>query len=64
MKWLVVVRDLISIAVGAFGLIHSQLTGQSSTELLAIYTVLLGYPGVLQMVELRKKPPKDGPGGG
>lgn len=64
MKWLSVVRDLISIAVGAFGLIHSQLTGQSSTELLIVYTALLGYPGLFQIIELKKKGGSDSSNGG
>lgn len=63
MKWTTIVRDIISIAVGAFGLIHSQLTGTDNTELIITYTVLLGGPGVLQLFEMKKKPP-GGSGGG
>ena len=64
MKWLSVIRDLISMAVGAFGLIHSQITGQSSTELLIVYTALLGYPGLFQIIELKKKGGSDSSNGG
>lgn len=60
-KWLTILRDLISIMVGAFGLIHSQVTGMQSTELLIVYTALLGYPGLLQLFELKKREKEKGP---
>lgn len=55
MKWMVFARDLMSILVGAFGLIHSQLTGNVYPELLAIYTTLLGSPVVLRLLEKLEK---------
>jgi hypothetical protein len=62
MKWMVFARDLMSILVGAFGLIHSQLTGNVYPELLAIYTTLLGSPVVLRLLEKRSDNGKsDGP---
>jgi hypothetical protein len=53
-KWLVITRDLISVLVGGFGLIHSQLTGQTNIELVVAYLALLGYPGAFQLIALRK----------
>lgn len=50
-RWLTVVRDLVNIVVGAFGLIHSQLTGNTSLELIVVYAALLGVPGALALVE-------------
>lgn len=62
MKWMVFARDLMSILVGTFGLIHSQLTGNIYPELLAIYTTLLGSPVVLRLLEKRNDNSKsDGP---
>jgi hypothetical protein len=49
-KWQLIVRDLISVSVGAFGLIHSQITGQVNMELVLAYIALLGYPGALQLL--------------
>lgn len=53
MKWMVVVRDLIAILIGSFGLIHSQLTGNIYPELLAVYTALLGSPVAIRLLERR-----------
>ncbi len=60
-KWLLIIRDLVSLAVGTFGLVHSQLTGITSPVLVAVYAALLGLPGVLNLVELKKptKPSKE-----
>lgn len=55
MKWMVFARDLMSILVGTFGLIHSQLTGNVYPELLAIYTTLLGSPVILRLLEKLEK---------
>lgn len=53
-KWLNIVRDVISVLVGGFGLVHSQLTGSTNLELILIYAALLGVPGILNLVELKK----------
>lgn len=63
-RWLVLTRDLISIVIGAGGLIHSQLTGMVSPVLVPVYLFLLGYPGVFQLLELRSKKDKDSSNGG
>ena len=52
-KWLTIVRDIVSLGVGAFGLIHSQLTGTTSMELVVVYAALLGVPGVLNLLEMK-----------
>lgn len=51
----------MSILVGTFGLIHSQLTGMVYPELIPVYTALLGVPVIAKVIESRnsKKPPKD-----
>lgn len=61
-KLLVIIRDLISIVIGAGGLVHSQLTGQISPVLVPVYLLLLGYPGAFQLIEMKRRP-KDGSDG-
>ncbi len=46
-------RDLMSILVGMFGLIHSQLTGMVYPELVIAYTALLGLPAGVALIEYR-----------
>jgi hypothetical protein len=53
MKWMVVIRDLIAILIGAFGLVHSQVTGNIYPELLVIYTALIGSPLAIRLLEKR-----------
>ncbi len=52
-KWLNIIRDLVSLAVGTFGLVYSQVTGQTSVELVVVYAALLGVPGVLNLLEIK-----------
>lgn len=52
-KWMKIVRDLVSLAVGTFGLVYSQVTGQTSVELVVVYAALLGVPGVLNLMEIK-----------
>ena len=53
-KWLTMIRDLISIGVGAFGLVHSQLTGRANSWLVLAYLALLGVPAAINLLELKK----------
>lgn len=48
-------RDLVSILVGMFGLIHSQLTGMVYPELVIAYTALLGLPAGVALMEYRRE---------
>jgi hypothetical protein len=54
MKWPNIIRDMISITVGGFILIHSQLTGIFNLELILVAAALLGGPGIINLVELKK----------
>lgn len=53
-RWLTVIRDVLSMTVGAFGLIHAAVTKwDAPAHLVTAYLVLLGVPGVLSLIELR-----------
>lgn len=43
--WATVLRDLLLLAIGSFGILHEELTGQASIPLLVVYTTLMGVPG-------------------
>lgn len=59
-RWLVIIRDIVNIVVGAFGMIYSQVTGNTRIELIIVYAALLGVPGVLNLVELKNSPRSTG----
>lgn len=49
----VVVRDLVLLGVGSFGILFQQLTGVIHVPLLVLYTAMVGVPGaagVMRMV--------------
>jgi len=54
-RWVNILRDLVCMGTGAFGLVYSQLTGVISPELVAAYVALLGVPGVVNLLELRRE---------
>lgn len=53
-KWLVVLRDLLLLAVGIFGLLHQEITGEANPWLLAVYTAILGVPGAANILSILK----------
>jgi hypothetical protein len=60
-RWKTIIRDLLQLAIGAFILIHEELTGIANTVLLIIGLVLLGSPSALWLVSMFiSKPPDSG----
>lgn len=45
--WMPVLRDLVMFVAGLAGVIHEELSGQTSIPLLVVYTAMLGIPGAL-----------------
>lgn len=45
-------RDVISMCLGTFGIIHQELTGHVSLPLLGAYLVLLGVPAAAGIMKL------------
>lgn len=45
-------RDILSLAIGTFGIIHQELTNRVSIELLVVYLVLLGFPAAANLFGL------------
>lgn len=45
-------RDVVSMGIGSFGIIHQELTRQVSIELLVVYLVLLGFPAAAGLMNL------------
>lgn len=50
--WLTVVRDLVCLGVGVWGVIHEELSGHPNLGVLALYGVLMVAPGALATVWL------------
>jgi hypothetical protein len=56
-----VVRDVICLAAGIFGILFQQITGQVNIQLLLVYLALVGTPGTIGLVQLvRGKPETHG----
>lgn len=55
----VVVRDLVLLGVGSWGIVYQQLQGVINVPLLAIYTVLVGVPGAAGVLKLLRNVPID-----
>jgi hypothetical protein len=53
-RWVSILRDLLCMGTGTFGLVYSQVTGVISPELVAAYVTLLGVPGVVNLWALRR----------
>jgi hypothetical protein len=51
-KIFAVCRDLCCLGLGIFGVAHQEITGHVNLDLLALYTVLLGTPGAVGLVQL------------
>jgi hypothetical protein len=47
-----VIRDLVLLAVGVFGIIHQEITGHVNLDLLVLYGALIGTPGAVGAVQL------------
>lgn len=50
--WFAVLRDVTLLALGVFGILHQELTGQANPALLAVYTALLGIPGAANVIAI------------
>lgn len=48
-KWFIILRDLLLLGLGVFGILHQELTGNANALLLAVYTTLLGIPGAANL---------------
>lgn len=55
----VVVRDLVLLGVGSWGIVYQQLSGMVNVPLLAIYTVMVGVPGAAGVLKLLRTVPID-----
>lgn len=55
----VVVRDLVLLGVGSWGIVYQQLQGVINVPLLAIYTVLVGVPGAAGALRLLRSVPTE-----
>lgn len=49
-----VIRDVLCLAVGVFGILHQEITGSVQGELLLVYTALLGIPGAIGLLQLSR----------
>jgi hypothetical protein len=47
-----VARDAVTFAVGIGGIVYQQLTGQVDVALLAVFTGMVGVPGVTNLLSL------------
>ncbi len=47
-----IISDFLCLAVGLGGVIHQEVIGKVSPELLIVYLVLIGTPGTLGLVSL------------
>lgn len=50
--WMTIVRDLVCLAVGVWGVIHEELSGKADLGRLAFFAVLMVVPGALATVWL------------
>lgn len=53
----VVIRDLVLLGVGSWGIVYQQLSGVINVPLLAIYTILVGVPGAAGVLKLLRNVP-------
>ncbi len=47
-------RDLLPLIIGAFGIVHQELTQDVNVELLTVYMALLGVPTATNVIVLLK----------
>lgn len=50
-----VLRDVSFLALGVGGILHQEISGQTSVPLLVVYTTLLGVPATLNGAWLLRK---------
>lgn len=50
-----VLRDLVLLAIGSFGILYQLLTGHTDPMLLVVFTSMLGIPGVANAFWLLKQ---------
>lgn len=53
-----VTRDLILLGIGTFGILHQEITGHVNLDLLTLYGVLVGAPGVVALTQLSRGKPE------
>ena len=53
-KAFAVVRDMLCLGLGIFGVAHQEITGHVSVDLLILYAVLLGTPGTIGLLNLAR----------
>ena len=49
---LTLVRDLVLLAVGAFGIVHEELTATANPYLLSVYVLIVGAPAAAHLSRL------------
>jgi hypothetical protein len=50
--WVIVLRDMVCLAIGVWGVIHEELSGKADLGRLGFFAVLMVAPGVLAGVWL------------
>lgn len=53
----VVIRDLVLLGVGSFGIVYQQISGVINVPLLAVYTAMVGVPGAAGVLKLLRTVP-------
>lgn len=48
--WFVLLRDLVTLALGAFIIVHQTLNNYQNYPLLGVATILLGVPGAANLL--------------
>jgi hypothetical protein len=51
---LTVLRDLIPLGIGAWGIVHEEITGHFNPYALVLYGAMIGVPGLIRWAELVK----------
>jgi hypothetical protein len=51
-KAFAVARDALCLGLGIFGVAHQEITGRVNVDLLVLYSVMLGTPGTIGLVNL------------
>lgn len=52
-RTIVIVKDFLLFGTGLAGIIYQQVTGQVNAMLLAVFTIMVGLPGVSALWSLR-----------
>lgn len=59
--WVIVVRDLVCLAIGVWGVIHEELSGKADLTRLGFFAVLMVSPGILATLWLAMQSGIGGP---